>query len=513
MPTARPPHSPRHQLRSRAGSLARSRSRSGTKGLLAVTLALGLVLAATGCTDASAPDDRSAVPADEPTGPDDTAPAAPSADDGRTVDEPADIDREDDGAPPDPPRLSDDDDPAPTPDDGESPAPDTRDRHGAETLPVPRRGHGLERAVWVHLFDGSLKTRASIERLVAELVQAEATAVIAQVARRHDAYYHSTVLPPTADPDLEPGLDVIAELTRRAHAAGIEVHAWISIAPTWHAVYEPLPAPAGWLPAAHGQTAPEADRWVSRQADGTWSDYLDPALPEVRAHVRAVVHELATTTAVDGIHLDYARYASAQSGYHPAALARFRAETGVTGTPAPGDPAWSDWRREQTRALVAEARAAIDAAGRDLTLSAAVIAWGAGPGELGGFGATRTAREVFQDWPAWARAGLVDAVLPMVYFRTHVPEQAAWLTDWLAFLRALAGEVDTQVVPGIGGWLNRPGAVQAQLAAAHRAGDGVALYSYQQPTDRPEDVAGGDGVRPIIAELAGSGWGGGPDPS
>jgi uncharacterized lipoprotein YddW (UPF0748 family) len=381
---------------------------------------------------------------------------------------------------------------------------------GTSTGPTPDTPHpaaGLERAVWVHLFDASLKSRPALERLVDELVRADATAVIAQVARRHDAYYRSEVLPATADPDLEPGLDMVAELTRLAHAAGLEVHAWISIAPTWHAVYDDLPAPAGWLPSVHGRDAPEADRWVSRTVDGTWSEYLDPALPEVRAHVRSIVAELATSTEVDGIHLDYARYASDLEGYHPAALDRFRTETASTGTPAPDDATWSAWRQAQTRALVAEARAAVDAADRDVTLSAAVIAWGAGPGELGGFAATRTAREALQDWPGWARDGLVDAVLPMVYFRDHVAEQAAWFEDWLGFQAALAAEADAHVVPGIAGWLNTPDAAVRQLGAAGEVADGVALYSYQQPADDPDASNEVPGVRRFWYELDRADWG------
>ncbi len=415
-------------------------------------------------------------------------------------------DTDGDTAPPDGTDVEEPVEPAPEPE------PDT-DADADEGDPVDgtdarHPAAGLERAVWVHLFDGSLKTHQGLERLVEELARADATAVIAQVARRHDAYYPSRVLPATADPDLDPGLDVLDALTALAHDAGLEVHAWVSIAPTWHAVYDDLPAPSGWVPAEHGRSAPEADRWISRDVDGAWSEYLDPALPEVRDHVRAVVGELATTTEVDGIHLDYARYASEREGYHPEALERYRAETDTSGTPAPDDPAWSEWRRAQTRALVAEARSAVDGAGRAVALSAAVIAWGAGPGELGGFDATRTSREALQDWPGWVEDDLVDAVLPMVYFRDHVPEQAAWFDDWLGFQAELSATSQAWVVPGVGGWLNTPDAVLDQLGAAAEVADGVALYSYQQPADDADARIDGTGVRPFWDELGRSNWGG-----
>ncbi len=356
------------------------------------------------------------------------------------------------------------------------------------------------RAVWVHLFDDSLKTQEGIEVLIEELVAAEATMVIAQVVRRHDAYYRSDVLPATADPGLEEGLDILETLVPLAHAHDIEVHAWMSLAPTWHAVYDELPVPDGWLPAEHGQDAPEGDRWVTRDVDGQWSDYLDPALPEVREHLARVAVELALTTEVDGIHLDYVRYQSAEYGYHPDALERFQDELGISSVPKPDDADFVDWRREQTRNVVVEVREALDGVPRPVALSAAVITWGPGPSgtEDGSFSATRPASEGFQDWPGWARDELVDVLFPMNYFRAHVAEQAEWYEQWLDLESELATATDTLIVPGIAGWLNTPDAAIAQVGAATDSTDGAALYSYQQPTD--------DATREIWRDLAGLSW-------
>lgn len=356
------------------------------------------------------------------------------------------------------------------------------------------------RAVWVHLFDDTLKTQEGIEALIEELVAAEATMVIAQVARRHDAYYRSDVLPATTDPGLEEGMDILETLVPLAHAHGIEVHAWMSLAPTWHAVYDDLPVPAGWLPTEHGLQAPEADRWVTRDVDGEWSDYLDPALPEVRAHLARVAVELAMTTEVDGIHLDYVRYQSAEYGYHPDAVERFQEELGVSSVPKPDDADFVEWRRQQTRDVVVEVREALQSVPRPVVLSAAVVTWGPGPSgtEDGSFGATRPASEGFQDWPSWARDGLVDVLFPMNYFRAHVTEQAEWYEQWLDLEAELATATDTLIVPGIAGWLNTPEAAIAQVGAATDSTDGAALYSYQQPTD--------DETREIWRDLAGLSW-------
>ncbi len=371
-----------------------------------------------------------------------------------------------------------------------------------EEAPAPPAPEdALARAAWVHLFDDSLKTRAGIRRVVADLVAAGATAVIAEVVRRQDAYYDSDVLPRTTDPALEPGLDVLEALIEEAHAAGLEVHAWIPFAPTWHEVYADLPAPGGWVSTMHGPTAAEADRWVTKTIDGTWDTYLDPALPEVREHLAAIVGEIAAKYPVDGIHLDYVRYPSNWHGYHPRALARYQAETGAAGIPDPEDPAWSDWRREQVNELIQAAREAVQASGNSPVLSVAVISWGEGPGGAGtaSFTDTWAFRDVLQDWEHWAESGLVDVLVPMDYFREAEPGQAAWLRTWLTYQVALADRTGARIVPGIAGYLNSPSEALLQVGLAMQHSGAAAMFSYQQST---ADVG-----RPLWGDLAATGWG------
>jgi uncharacterized lipoprotein YddW (UPF0748 family) len=360
--------------------------------------------------------------------------------------------------------------------------------------------HSRMRGAWVHLFDDTLKSRSGIRAMVDELAAADVNVIIAQVVRRHDAYYTSTVLPRTPDPRIAADLDVLAELIPAAHARGIKVHAWFSVAPTWHDVYRDLPAPPNWMHTQHGIAAPESQRWVSRTVDGTWSNYLDPGVPGVREHVAAVVGELAANYDLDAIHLDYVRYESERHGYNPIALARYRAETAATGTPAPTDTGWSNWRREQTRQVVVQARQAIEASGNGVDLSAAVITWGDGPAtqDRPGFRGTLAYTRVFQDWDGWVRRSEVDAVMPMNYFRAHESTQAGWFARWIDYEVALARETDVQIVPGPAGYLNQPANVESQVRAA-MAADGAMVYSYQQPTL--------DGSREVWTRLAQTRWG------
>jgi uncharacterized lipoprotein YddW (UPF0748 family) len=330
-----------------------------------------------------------------------------------------------------------------------------------------------------------LKTAASIEAMVAAADTAGVNLLIVQVARRHDAYYVSDVLPRTTDDTLEAGLDVLATGLDAAHQRGIAVHAWYGIAPTWHAVYDTLDEPRGqWIATSRGQRAPEADRWVSRTRDGTWTEYLDVGVPAVRQHVVAVVDELLKRYPVDGIHLDYVRYAGLNTGYNPYALAAFTADTGVTALPQPGDETFLAWRRDAVTTLVRDVHAVTSRHGA--VLSAAVISWGEPPVN-GNLTATRTGRDALQPWDAWLVEGILDVAFPMNYFRAAQPEHAAWFAGWLAYQAALDATVDGHIVSGVGGYLNSVNDGLTQIQMALESTGSVALYSWQQPTSGSTD--------------------------
>jgi hypothetical protein len=93
----------------------------------------------------------------------------------------------------------------------------------------------------------------------------------------------------------------------------------------------------------------------------------------------------------------------------------------------------------------------------------------------------------------------VDALMPMVYFRAHDGDQAAWFEQWTGFQARLAEETGVPIVPGVGGWLNRPAATLEQTVASMSVGHGALVYSYQQPTE--------DDSREVWAELADRRWG------
>ena len=351
------------------------------------------------------------------------------------------------------------------------------------------------KAVWVHLFDDTLKTPAGVARVLDTAASAGLNTVFVQVVRRHDAYYDSGALPPTPDPALATGFDVLAAAVEGGHARGLQVHAWFTVATAWHETYRDLELPAGHVTRDHGPGT--ADPWMTVSSAGVQSrEYFDIGLPELHSHVAGVVADIGSRYAVDGVHLDYVRYDGAQWGYHPRAVQRFAAETGFQGVPAPTDRVWADWRRAQSRAIVARARAALAEARPRALLSAAVIAQGAGPaGVPGGFAGTRAFADYAQDWAGWVSDDLLDLAVPMMYDRESVPEQAQWYRQWLAFAIELDQRPDgAAVAVGVGGWLNTVGGGLAQAREALSRTAGVSVFSYQQDS---RDAARGSFLREL----------------
>ncbi len=349
----------------------------------------------------------------------------------------------------------------------------------AEPAPIP------ESSVWVHLFDDTLKTPEGVEAMLDEVAEAGIDAVIAQVARRHDAYYDSGYLPPTPDPALADDFDVLDALVAGAHARGLQIHAWFVVAPATHPEYDDLDLPAGHVWVEHGPDS--ADSWVTRDAAGRSADYFDVGIEPVHDHVASIISDIASRYDVDGVHLDYVRYDGAEWGYHPDALSSFAAATGRTDVPTIDDPDWVAWRTSRTADLIDRARDALTDARPEARLSVAVIAGGEGPSARpDGFAGTRAASGMFQDWPTWVADGSVDFVIAMAYTREGVPDQARWFRQWVEFAGELADDHPGRVAIGIGAYLNPVESGLTQLDLAREATGHVAIYSYQQDSSDSE---------------------------
>ena len=349
------------------------------------------------------------------------------------------------------------------------------------------------RGLWV--VRTGLASPEIIDRTVDDAARAGFNALFAQVRARCDAFYRSGLAPASVLLRAQPAaFDPLAHLLRRAHARGLQVHAWVNVllcAPSGQ------PLPAGHLLRRHPGFAMIGREVVGTQAEGV---YLSPSVAGVGPHLEAVVRELVRGYDVDGLHLDYIRYPGPAYDYSAAALGAFTRYRQLAGLP-PAAPqrvpqSWAQYRRDIVSALVGRLSRAARAERPGIVVSAAVVADEA-----------RAVHEKFQDWPAWLDGGLLDAVCPMAYS-----------ADVNVFRRQMAaimggGRSPGRVWAGIGAYrLSLPGMIGHVRDARAAGAGGVVLFSHESlsPLDA-EGLRAGAFPSQALPASAGAAAGGSSD--
>ncbi len=288
------------------------------------------------------------------------------------------------------------------------------------TLPLLIAGASLAqpkpefRGVWVTAWSHGFLTPAEADETIRLAKLANMNAIMIQVRKTGDAYYKSNYEPRAKLSD--PGYDPLGYMIEKAHKEGIQVHAWLN---TFRVTTKAGPSDPNHVLNLHPD-------WANVKADGTKIGsegmFLDPGNPEAQNWLFNVCMDIVKNYDVDGIHLDYIRYPGRDFGYSEVALARFNKETGRTGRPDPKDPAWSQWRRDQVTALVRRVYKAVKAIKPKVKVTASVITRGSCPES---FSATEPYVYLFQNWEAWAKEGIIDALVPMNY--QHGERYLSWL--------------------------------------------------------------------------------------
>ncbi|MQA26198.1 MAG: family 10 glycosylhydrolase [Micromonosporaceae bacterium] len=357
------------------------------------------------------------------------------------------------------------------------------------------------RGYWVDSFRSSIYTPQNVDKLVADAQAINANALIVQVGRWMDCFCNRSAFPRThvaIAPDFDPLDDVIA----KAHAVGIEVHAWVNATPMWN-LATPPPNPDHVF-HRHGHDATGADRWVNRRYDGAEVGganlrNLDPANPAAVDYVVDGIASIVREYDVDGINLDYIRYpdynsANYQSdwGYTETSLARFRAATGRDDVPEPTDAQFSQWRRDQVTGMLRKIYLRMHQEDPLARLSVNAITYWYGPQTEGGWEATRAYSEVMQDWKSWLAEGVIDTNVAMNYKREAVPEQAQMFDEWTEVLADWQAGRQSVVGPAL--YLNtvENSVAQARRALAPTAAGNRAAgwngYSYATPSNAGADL-------------------------
>jgi uncharacterized lipoprotein YddW (UPF0748 family) len=354
------------------------------------------------------------------------------------------------------------------------------------------------RGYWVDAFNPGIYSPEQVDELVADAQDVNANALIVQIGRRFDCFCNDALYPRT-DAFIDPApYDPLTEVIEEAHAAGIEVHAWVNATTLWNSATPPNSPEHAFN--QHGPSATGYDRWLAQRVDGAElignNAYIDPAHPDAVDYVVAGVESIMANYDVDGINLDYIRYPDYNSGefrndwgYSEVSLARFAAETGRTDRPEPTDAEFSNWRRDQVSALVRKIYVNMYEIEPAVRLSVNGVTYSFGPETYGGFENTRPYANVMQDWKGWLDEGIIDTVTGMNYKREFLPDQARMYEEWNDALADYEGDRQNVIGPAL--YLNELDDNVQQAEEAVAAGvAGWSGYSYANPSATA--VASGD---------------------
>ena len=352
------------------------------------------------------------------------------------------------------------------------------------------------RAFWVDAWGAGIFSAAEIDRLVADTKAANLNAIVAQVGRRGDCFCNKAAMPRTQAAIAPYPFDPLQTLIEKAHAQGIEVHAWVVATTIWSSSVAPLD-PAH-VYNTHGPGKTGHDNWLMLRNDGldyagTADRFLDPGHPDAADYIVRMFTSIVENYDVDGINFDRIRYPDSAGplwGYNPVAVARFQAATGRTGVPAPTDAQWMQWRRDQVTNIVRRVYLEATALKPDIRVSADTIPYGYGPVSTGGWEGTDAYTEVLQDWRGWMEEGILDLNIPMNYKREHfVTEpnnQRRMYLEWNEFIKD--HQYDRQAAIGTALYLNSidNSVLQVRKArapsAAGNSAAGWSGYSYRTPS-------------------------------
>jgi uncharacterized lipoprotein YddW (UPF0748 family) len=270
------------------------------------------------------------------------------------------------------------------------------------------------RALWVPRW--SYKTAADVRNIVRKAAGANFNILLFQVRGNGDAYY-SSVYEPWADRLTGtlggyPGWGPLALAIQEAHSAGLELHAYVNVYPSW--LGETPPGPSNPRHMYHTLNSLYKNEWVqwdsNRNPVGLNKHYLtaNPGHPAVIEHIVAVCKDIVLNYDVDGLHLDYVRYSGQHFSYDPVSE-RLRREA--------GNPDRGDWQRAQITELVRRIYDEVVPLRQGVALSAAVWPiykdkWGwvtYGSTSYAGYGG------YYQDSRGWLKAGKMDFIAPMLY--------------------------------------------------------------------------------------------------
>ncbi|KAH3706519.1 glycosyl hydrolase YngK-like [Dreissena polymorpha] len=246
-------------------------------------------------------------------------------------------------------------------------------------------------------------------------------AIVFQVRTSGDALYNSslepwsTFLTGTQGHAPSPFYDPLEYLIGKAHAAGLEVHAW----------FNPYRARAG--STSRSGLAPNhmANRFPSHaHAYGT-NLWMDPGSSEVQDHIVNVYIDVAKRYDVDGLHMDDYFYPYPVSGQDFPDTSTYHVYQN-----SGGKLAKADWRRSNVDTMINRLNREIHAVKPYLKFGISPFGiWK--PGHPSGINGLSAYDSLYADAKLWMDRQWLDYIAPQLYWRIDPPAQSyPALLDW-----------------------------------------------------------------------------------
>ncbi|GAD05587.1 predicted glycoside hydrolase [Porphyromonas crevioricanis JCM 15906] len=213
------------------------------------------------------------------------------------------------------------------------------------------------------------------------------------------------------------GYDPLSFAIEECHRRGLQIHAWMTTFPLGKgrlSQYPPRSIHPDWCIKHRGE----------------WQ--LDPGKPEVRNYIADLVSELVRLyPGLDGVHLDYVRYPDfADSFADGASYKRYGQGKNK-----------AEWRRENISLLLELVYHAAQADTGPRLLSCATLGRLRRLPQYPTIGWTAY-EDVYQDPVDWAKRGVVDFIVPMMYYKGNYFDP--FLIDWKKQIPNLT------IIPGLG---------------------------------------------------------------
>ena len=304
---------------------------------------------------------------------------------------------------------------------------------------------------------GIERQKEELCKILDQLQACHINTVVLQTRLRGSVIYPSRIEPwdviLTGQYDRDPGYDPLAFAIEETHRRGMELHAWLVTVPAFKIEVARKMGKRSLL-----RTHPELLRKHGEQY------YLDPGLPGSAEYLVSLCREIVSRYDVDGIHFDYIRYPE-------------QAETFSDGASYRKYGKWKDkrtWRLDNITRIVRKSYEAIKELKPWVRVSCSPVGkyndmsrysargWSA-------YGA------VYQDAQGWLSEGIMDMLLPMMYFQgDHFYPFAA---DWQEHTNGRT------VAPGLGIYFLSPkekdwewGIIQRELCYLRHIGLGGQAY-------------------------------------